>query len=276
MASPLGSPAADAWIALMVGNSRLHWGAFDGDRWIGSWHSPHLAREHLAQLKATSFRPSQWQALGIATPPLPDGRGFSQLWLASVVKSQVEGIGNGDQAPWQLHLVTLNQVPLAHTYPSLGVDRALALVGAGAVYGWPVLVIDGGTALTFTAGAAGALVGGAILPGIALQLRSLHQATDQLPSVAAQSLVWPRRWAVNTPEAIASGILHSLVAGVTDFIISWWQKFPGAQVVITGGDGPTLLAGLSRYDRDLARHLTYDPDVGFWGLRHCRHQASQG
>ena len=109
-----------------------------------------------------------------------------------------------------------------------------------------------------------------IVPGIALQLRSLHEATDQLPPLAAQPLAWPRRWACNTAEAMASGILHSLVAGVTDFITNWWQDFPGGQVVITGGDGPTLLAGLNHQDRDLASQITYDPDVVFWGLRHCR------
>ncbi|MFM7470010.1 MAG: type III pantothenate kinase, partial [Nodosilinea sp.] len=233
MLSLSSSAAADPWLALVVGNSRLHWGAFNGDRWQGSWHTPYLSRTQLAQLKSGSFGPSRWQELGIATPLQIPGLSFPQLWMASVVQSQADLVRDVCQDYPGLHLVTLSQVPLAHTYGSLGVDRALALVGAGVGYGWPVLVIDGGTALTFTAGAEGSLVGGAIVPGIALQLRSLHEATDQLPPLAAQPLAWPRRWACNTAEAMASGILHSLVAGVTDFITNWWQDFPGGQVVIT-------------------------------------------
>ena len=70
--------------------------------------------------------------------------------------------------------IGLEDIPLEGLYPSLGVDRALALWGAGATWGFPCLVIDGGTALTLTGGNGdGFLVGGAILPGLRLQLQSL-------------------------------------------------------------------------------------------------------
>jgi type III pantothenate kinase len=68
------------------------------------------------------------------------------LYLASVVPSQT--------ALWQtypdVHIITLDQVPLQGVYPTLGIDRALALWGAGETWGWPMLVIDAGTALTLT------------------------------------------------------------------------------------------------------------------------------
>lgn len=49
--------------------------------------------------------------------------------------------------------------------------------------GWPVLVVDCGSALTFTAAdARGTLAGGAILPGVRLQLAVLGTRTAQLPS----------------------------------------------------------------------------------------------
>lgn len=263
----------DPWLALVVGNSRLHWGAFSGDRWQGSWHTPYLSKHQLAHLRAGGFKPSLWFDLAMATPLQPTGLPWPEFWVASVVQPQANLVRDVCQDYPGLHLVTLSQVPLTHTYPSLGVDRALALVGAGAVYGWPVLVIDGGTALTLTAGVNQGLMGGAILPGIALQLRSLHDATDQLPPVTAQILTWPARWARDTATAMTSGILHSLVAGVADFIMTWWQDFPGGQVVITGGDGPTLLAGLNHRDQELASQLNYDPDVVFWGLRLCRQET---
>jgi type III pantothenate kinase len=86
------------------------------------------------------------------------------LSLASVVPNQT--------ALWQdysnVHEITLDQVPLQGIYPTLGIDRALALWGAGETWGWPMLVIDAGTALTLTgADANRCLIGGAILPGLA-------------------------------------------------------------------------------------------------------------
>lgn len=49
--------------------------------------------------------------------------------------------------------------------------------------GWPVMVVDCGSALTFTAGdKEGKLGGGAILPGVRLQLAALGTRTAQLPS----------------------------------------------------------------------------------------------
>ena len=57
-----------------------------------------------------------------------------------------------------------------------------SFVRGGETGGFPMLVIDAGTALTFTgADANQCLVGGAILPGLRLQLASLGQKTGQLP-----------------------------------------------------------------------------------------------
>ncbi len=82
--------------------------------------------------------------------------------MASVVKAPLTWLASYAN----VHPIATAQVPLQNTYPTLGVDRTLALVGAGDVWGWPVLVIDCGTALTFTAGADQSLIGGAILPGL--------------------------------------------------------------------------------------------------------------
>jgi len=52
-------------------------------------------------------------------------------------------------------------------YPTMGVDRAAALYGARVHYGMPALVIDGGTAMTYSAiDGKGNIVGGGISPGV--------------------------------------------------------------------------------------------------------------
>ncbi|HEY9889978.1 MAG TPA: type III pantothenate kinase, partial [Candidatus Obscuribacterales bacterium] len=152
----------DIWLGLVVGNTRLHWGLFHGDTLTGGWHTPHLPPATVTALWQQQFAPAAWGAAAAAIPPLPPGVPLP-LWVASVVPSQT--------ALWQaypdFHAITLGDLPLGNLYPTLGIDRALNLVGAGDRYGWPILVIDAGTALTFTAGTAQGLIGGAILPGFA-------------------------------------------------------------------------------------------------------------
>lgn len=62
-------------------------------------------------------------------------------------------------------------------YPTIGVDRVAALRGARACFGLPALVIDGGTAMTFTASDAdGELMGGNISVGLAWRIKALHRS----------------------------------------------------------------------------------------------------
>lgn len=222
------------WIALNIGNSRLHWAWFLEASLQETWETPHQT--------ATEINSSgdilAWQTL---PPNLSDywGRESNQLpeiWIASVVPEQTE--------LWQSYpgskIITLDQIPLQAAYPTLGVDRALAVWEAGETWGWPTLVIDAGTALTFTgADANHKLVGGAILPGLGLQVRSLARSTATLPLVELPGYL-PSRWATNTSEAVQSGIAYTVLAGVRDFIQAWQQKFPQSQIVLTGGDQATL------------------------------------
>ncbi|MCY7390702.1 MAG: type III pantothenate kinase, partial [Leptolyngbyaceae cyanobacterium CAN_BIN12] len=111
---------ADLWTALVIGNSRLHWAEFSGDRLQKTWHTPHVNQDQ-TQLQ-------------------------HELWIASVVPSQ----NHFWQAHPRTHFISLEQVPLQGMYSTFGIDRALALWGAIQTVGGPVLVIDAGTALTFT------------------------------------------------------------------------------------------------------------------------------
>jgi len=235
------------WLALEIGNSRLHWAWFVGEALVYAWQTDYLPAEVVQQV-------AQCQTLWDLPPeifPLPDGRGNPEpmrarlpdgrgnpapthaplpLYLASVVPSQT--------ALWQTYpnvrVITLEQIPLQGVYSTLGIDRALALWGAGQNWGFPMLVIGAGTALTFTgADANRCLVGGAILPGLGLQLATLCQRTGQLPNVELPQQL-PQRYALNTQEAMESGVIYTLVAGIKDFVEAWWHSFPEGNVVVTG------------------------------------------
>ncbi|OCQ97954.1 pantothenate kinase [Oscillatoriales cyanobacterium USR001] len=233
-------------LALMIGNSRLHWAKFSGVILEKIWDTEHLTPDAVNQLSSQFY---------FSSYPLP-------LVIASVVPEQT--------ALWQnypnLRIITLDELPLHGLYPTLGIDRALAVLGAGIKLGWPILVIDAGTALTFTgADVNQRLVGGAILPGLMLQLSSLGQKTAMLPLISLPEIL-PRRWAVDTVEAMQSGVIYSLIAGVRDFIADWRRVFPDSKIAITGGDRTFLLVYLQALYPDLATSIVEFPEAIFWGI----------
>lgn len=260
------------WLALMIGNSRLHWALFSEENLYFSWDTQHLPASVIQQV-------AKCQTLGdfpreLLPPQLIEDINSEEhysrllvLYLASVVPSQT--------ALWQhysnVHEITLDQVPLQGIYPTLGIDRALALWGAGETWGWPMLVIDAGTALTLTgADANRCLIGGAILPGLGLQLQSLSQKTANLPLIDTKDGAIPPRWAINTQDAISSGVIYTIIAGIRDFIAAWWQDFPDSYITLTGGDRTLLISYLQAQFPDLAAKVIPDPNLIFWGMRSCR------
>ncbi|MBD2409216.1 pantothenate kinase [Nostoc calcicola FACHB-389] len=256
------------WLALEIGNSRLHWALFEGETLDRAWDTDYLPESVPYQLAQSQtlhdlllpIFPTQNQTSSPSSPssPLP-------LLLASVVPSQT--------AIWETYpnvrVITLDQVPLKRMYPTLGIDRALALWGAGKTWGFPMLVIDAGTALTFTAADANqCLVGGAILPGLGLQFTTLGQQTGQLPLVEIPNLAsLPPRFAVNTTEAIQSGVIYSFLAGIKDFIEAWWNLFPDGKIAIKGGDRTLIINYLQALYPDIGTHLIVEPNLIFWGIR---------
>jgi len=270
---------SEFWLALVIGNTRLHWAAFDDERWLGTWHTPHLQPDQAADILAQGLSPQSWSSLTADPLPQPWPQQSSPpLWMAAVVEAQAlpwRAYGDLRELSGQCSPSTSSasyRVPLPGTYPSLGIDRRLALLGAGQVYGWPVLVIDAGTALTFTAGVEGQFVGGAILPGLTLQMQALANGTAALPEVSLPSQL-PPRWADSTVDAIQSGILYGQIASLQAFTADWRRRYPDSHLILTGGDGNRLQQYLRQLQSPLTCQLQWDGQVIFWGIRACRQQV---
>lgn len=231
------------WLALTIGNSRLHWAKFSGAKLIEAWDTERLGSgdERLAS--------GEWKKL--------------PLYIASVVPAETIFWQNFSN----VKVINRDQIPLKGIYSSLGIDRALAVLGAGATSGWPVLVIDGGTALTLTgADEQHQLIGGAIFPGLKLQIKSLADGTAALPEIQLSNQL-PSRWALDTKSAIQSGIVYTVLAGIANYMQAWWREFPKGQVVLTGGDRTLLFSYLESLFPDLAKKTKVDPHLIFWGIR---------
>lgn len=252
------------WLGLAIGNSRLHWAGFIRET-LQTWDTDHLPTATVKQIiqswkSAKDIFPPNWvdQIEDTVKDPNP-----LPLYLASVVPSQTE--------LWQtypaIRIITLAQIPLQGIYPTLGIDRALAVWGAGEIWGWPVLVIDAGTALTFTgADVNHKLVGGAILPGLGLQLKSLTQNTAALPEIELPDQI-PQRFALNTKGAIQSGVVCTVLAGVRNFIAAWWNLYPESRILLTGGESIAIFTYLQAQTPELAAKLTVEPDLILKGMR---------
>jgi type III pantothenate kinase len=229
------------WLALIIGNSRLHWGWFEQDHLKKTWHTPHLT----------------------TVLSLVEQRSDLPLYLASVVPSQTSFCRNYPH----LIEIQLEQIPLKKLYPTLGIDRALSAFGAGETYGFPCLVIDVGTALTFTGiDAEKNFFGGAILPGFRLQFQSLSSQTAALPDVTLPKKL-PLLWENTTQSAIQSGVIYHTLAGVHYFISDWLRQFPDAAILLTGGDSLVLFNYLQDLFPNLSKQITVDAELVFWGMR---------
>ncbi|MEH2069285.1 MAG: pantothenate kinase [Nostoc sp.] len=262
------------WLALEIGNSRLHWALFRGETLDCAWNSDYLPESLVYQLAQSqtlndlliAIFPTQY-ATGEYTKTNTSSSlsSLPALLLASVVPSQT--------AIWQTYpnvrVISLDEIPLQHIYSTFGIDRALALWGAGKTWGFPMLVIDAGTTLTFTAADANqCLVGGAILPGLGLQFATLGKQTGQLPLVEIPNFAsLPPRFALNTTEAIQSGVIYTFIAGIKDFIQAWWKLFPNGKIAIKGGDRTLLINYLQALYPEIAADLIVEPNLVFWGMR---------
>jgi type III pantothenate kinase len=287
----------DEWLALMIGNSHLHWAYFEQDILIRTWQTNHLdcslnsplirdlqtlippkvgglgGRKYIVNQDSPlnppilgdlqTLLPSEVRELGRQLDQGTDFPANTHLYLASVVPKQTELFLDYPD----LNLIQLTDIPVKNLYPTLGIDRALAVLGSGENYGFPSLVIDGGTALTLTGiNQDRELIGGAILPGLGLQFQSLSVKTAALPRLnLPQSL--PNRWAMNTEDAITSGIIYTLLSGITSFIEDWLKQFPESNIILTGGDGERLLSYLNAIYPDIANYCKFDPNLIFWGMR---------
>lgn len=124
----------------------------------------------------------------------------------------------------------------------LGVDRALALVGARArTPGW-ALVVGVGTALTVDLlDASGRHHGGAIAPSPTLMREALHARVPQLPPEGGAAVAF----ATDTVDALAGGCLGAAAGLVERSCREALARGARAPVVLLhGGGAPALLARL--------------------------------
>jgi pantothenate kinase type III len=119
-----------------------------------------------------------------------------------------------------------------------GVDRRVQVLAAATMAGTAAAVVACGTAITVdVSDPGGALLGGAILPGITLGMKALAAGTAQLPVVDLQGNVEvPGR---DTVGALRAGLLVG-AAGAVERLVRDSGLEEGVPLYLTGQDAPLL------------------------------------
>ncbi len=143
---------------------------------------------------------------------------------------------------------------------AVGMDRLLSAVAANRLRPpqRPAIVVDLGTAVTVDLiSAEGEFLGGAILPGIGMSARAMHEFTDLLPRIDMSALGEPpAALGKTTVEAMTSGLYWGAVGGARCLIENYRKTLDmDPQVILTGG-AASCVAGLLSESALFEPHLT--------------------
>lgn len=162
-----------------------------------------------------------------------------------------------------LRLSCSGDLPLKFRYRNtdkLGADRiADALYAAVRYKGSNVIVIDSGTATTVNLiSNKGEFLGGAIMPGAAVQLASLHAATLTLPLLRPNDRAVPVIGA-STAGCMQAGVVQGIAGGLNHLVRTYQSMLGGKCVVLATGGGWRLLRKYASFG------ATYIPDLTLIG-----------
>lgn len=234
-------------VAVDIGNTRTKFGLFDSATQDQALPTPRL--EYAVPTADGNFSGlTQWLS------PLVE-RDVS-WWISSVNRAATTRLVDwlrDRAAPGGMTLLSAADLPLTVRleHPDrVGIDRLLAAVAAAALRpaGSPQVVVCLGSAITVNLiSGAGEFLGGAILPGISMSARAMHDYTDLLPHLPMHELAEaPDSVGSDTVSAMRSGLFWGAIGGVRE-LISRYQLHAGGQahVVLTGGAAPSVAPLLS-------------------------------
>ncbi|MBQ6741041.1 MAG: type III pantothenate kinase [Bacteroidales bacterium] len=130
------------------------------------------------------------------------------------------------------------------TPETLGADRVADACGAVSLHpGEPCLVIDAGTCITVDfVDAKGIYHGGAIMPGLKMNLQALHTYTAKLPLIDLEGVEKAPVLGRSTEESILAGTLGATMLALAGYVALYKEKAPRLRVHLTGGDADMLIA----------------------------------
>jgi len=245
-------------LAIDVGNTNIVFGVHDGETWVSHWR---IATVH-------SKMPDEYGVLfrdmlrdggidredlhkAVISSVVPVLTGKIKEMVASIIGKPPLIVGPGIRTGLKIRIGNPSE---------LGTDIVCNCVAAYEKVQDSCLVVDFGTALTFSAVAAGGEIRGvAIAPGLQSAAGALSLNTAQLPQVWLEAP--EKAIGTNTTASIQSGVIFGYTGLVESLIDRMSKELGGVKAVVATG-------GLSGVIAPLTDRFTYrEPWLILEGLR---------
>jgi type III pantothenate kinase len=219
-------------LAIDVGNTQTHIGAFDGAELVEHWRvatdrdatGDQLAAaiHDLLALRGIGFERIDGEAVSSVVPQLISE--YRQMF-SRYLEREALIVGPG----------TKTGMPILTDKPrELGADRLVNAVAGYDRVGDACVIVDFGTAITYDAvSGAGEYLGGIISPGIEISLEALTSRAAKLPKVDIEA---PRALIGKSTEAsIQSGVVYGFAAQVDGICARLRREMGDVTTIATGG-----------------------------------------
>ena len=246
-------------LVLDAGNTNIHVGCFDGDSLVCRFAmgvSADRTCDEYALILGALLRNGGCDAskidgvmIGSVVPSMTD---TLKKAIACITSAKIMAVGPGVKTGFPIRL---------DNPAELGADLAANAAGAIRVLGYPVIIVDLGTASTVMAiDRDGSYIGGCIMPGVGMSLDAL-QSAELLPEIPVGESV--SALGKNTKDCMRSGVIRGEAMAVCGFV-ELYRRNPAvgkdAAVALTGG----YAEWLSPY---LPSSFQYLPLLTLQGLR---------
>ncbi len=232
-------------LTIDIGNSGIKWGIWQEDQLV-------LAEDGVYE--KTSIR--------VALDDIFSGApNQDKVWVSCVAGAVVEqALIEWLQQEWSVEPFFLRTSAelggVQNMYPDPaehGADRWAALLGAKKLYDDPVCIIDVGTAVTVDLMDENGLHrGGRIMPGLDMMRESLLKNAAGVKEINGDC----PGFAITTADAVTSGTLHMLQAGLVEVCVSAKERLGDTmRIIITGGMAEKMLPLLKLPDMRHEPHL---------------------
>ncbi len=176
----------------------------------------------------------------LSSPVVPSG--VSEAWVSATGDAAlINQLIESDITVYQLSANSNLPIAIDYSTPhTLGSDRIAAACAAWSLCNSACIVIDAGTCITIDYVDANATFeGGAILPGICMRNKAMHNFTSRLPliNINNRDLVYTGK---STDECIWAGIATAVKFEIEGFVSHYRQYNRNAKVYISGGDAERI------------------------------------
>jgi type III pantothenate kinase len=245
-------------LAIDIGNTNIKIGIFDGDELKATWNIAtgihRTADEYggvlLSLMERKKVSPSKITGIALCSVVPPLLPAFVEL-CRKYLDSEPLVVEAGVKTGMRIRLDNPREV---------GSDRVVDAVAAQHLYGKPLIIVDLGTATTFSVvSQEGDYLGGAIAPGVVIATEALYTRTAALPRIR---LSRPEQAiGSNTVAAMQSGIIFGHVGLIEGMIRRIEQELGSkAKVIATGGQAYFLA-------QEMPVIQIVNPDLTLIGLR---------